>query len=320
MRLNIPDELSYELEGDRVRFTIDGVSTDWIVCDDSFIGRIDANNLNRAFVTQHLKKEIEMKNVLDEGIRFLKAKKYSKAIGEFDRVLFYDEDYGEALLNKSYSLRGQKHFVKSLRFYKRAINADGDLKDVEYHKTLLKEANGERNDFPKLKKNIYAGDEYFARGEFSKAVESYDRALENPSGFKDKILSKLLSKKATALLKLKNFDDALICFKKSQKAGRNDYAAYGEGVCQYSLGLEVTDRFRNQLDITKRQMLKQVSILNDLGFFTESLKISDYLYENHYSVDGFYLRLLGERKLALDGLNINSSEIDEIMNIIKVNS
>lgn len=49
-------------------------------------------------------KEIEIKNILDEAIRFSDLKKYSKAIKSFDKVLFYDPMYGDALLNKSYAL------------------------------------------------------------------------------------------------------------------------------------------------------------------------------------------------------------------------
>ena len=114
-------------------------------------------------------------------------------------MLFYDPEYGEALSNKSYALYGQNHFVKSLRYYKRAVEADESLKNMEYHKLLLGKSNEERQHFPKLKLNIYAGDEHFASGEYQKAVDSYNRALMNPSKFKDKILSKLLNKKATTL-------------------------------------------------------------------------------------------------------------------------
>ena len=70
----------------------------------------------------------------------------------------------------------------------------------EYNEALLKEANGERDNFPKLKSDIYAGDEHFKKGEYENAIDSYNRALENPSKFKDKILFKLLNKKATAFL------------------------------------------------------------------------------------------------------------------------
>ena len=212
MRFNIPDELFFEVHDDQVKFKINDVSTNWLDKDDSFIKRIDNDNLNHELLTKHLSKEIEIKNTLDDGISFFKSEKYLKAIECFDEVLFYDPEYAEALLYKSRALFAQRHFVKSLRYYKRALKADGLLEDVEYNKLLLKEANNERDNFPKLKRNIYAGDEYFANGEFERAVESYNRALMNPSKFKDKILSKLLNKKATALLKLNDFEEALGCF------------------------------------------------------------------------------------------------------------
>ena len=200
---NIPDEVICETHDNKVRFTIGSISTDWMAEDDSFVERIDKANLNKAFPARHLAKEIEIKNTLDEGIAFLQSGKYLRAIENFDEVLFYDPEYGEALLNKSHALCGQKHFVKALRHYKHAVKCGDGLKDNDYHKSLLRQANEERDNFPKLKLNIYAGDEHFAKGEYEDAVDSYNLALKNPSKFKEKILSKLLNKKATALLKMK---------------------------------------------------------------------------------------------------------------------
>ena len=134
-------------------------------------------------------------------------------------------------------------------------------------------------------------------------MESYNRALANPSKFKDKILSKLLNKKATALLKSKDYDGALKCFMSSQEVGMNDYAVFGEGYCEYMLGRDVCEGFKTRLDITKRQMLIQITALNDLGYFRESLKISDYLFENHFKEDDLYLKLIRERKAALNNLD-----------------
>ena len=80
MNSNIPDELSLEVQNNQVRFKINDLSTDWMNEDDSFIKRIGKNNLNDEFPVKHLVKEIEIKNILDEGIRFLDLKKYFKAI------------------------------------------------------------------------------------------------------------------------------------------------------------------------------------------------------------------------------------------------
>lgn len=313
---NVPEEISYEIRSDKVRFTLNGLSTNWIGEDDSFIKRIDKDNLNEVFLTQHLAKEIEIKNALDEGISFLKSKKYPKAIERLDEVLFYDPEHGEALLMKSFALRGQKHFVKALRHYKRAVKCDGSLEDIEYYRSLMKEANDERADFPKLKSNIYAGDEYFSKGDYESAVESYNRALANPSKFKDKILSKLLNKKATALSKLNEYDEALECFRQSQIAGANDYAVFGQGRCEHELGLQINDGFKSRLDITKGQMLMQAQILNRSGYFKESLSVSDYLCKNHFKTDDFYLKLLNVRRYAMEALDMDLSEIDLIINQI----
>lgn len=309
---NIPNELDYEIEGNSVKFEIMNVSTYWISSDDSFLKRIDKDNLNKCFLTEHLIKEIEIKNILDDAIRLLNNSRFHKAIGKLDEVIYYDEDYSQALINKSYALRGEKHFVKSLRYYKRAVKVNPDFKDIEYHKLLLSEANDERSNFPKLKLNIYAGDEHFAKGEFEKAVESYNRALANPSKFKDKILSKLLNKKATALVKMEEYDEAYVCFKKADE----DYAFFGQGYCEFKLGREVNDKFKALLDVDKAHQLKQASVLNELGFYSESLEICDCLMENHFKADDYYHNLLECKINALDGLGLDSCEFGKIVDVL----
>ena len=284
---NIPDELACEINGDNVRFTFNGLSTGWMSSDDPFIKRIDEDNLNGECLNEHITKEIEIRNILDDAFSHLASEKYPKAIDGFDEVLYYDSDYAQALMGKSHALYGQKHFVKSLRYYKRVIKADESLEDRDYYRLLLEKSHEERDNFPKLKLNIYAGDEYFDKGEFEKAVESYDRALANPSKFKDKILSKLLNKKASALLQLERYGDALECFEKS----RNDFSYFGQGYCEYKLDLPVNDRFRGYLDIDKKFQLQQAIILNELGFRDESKEICDYLSENHFKRDELYFAL-----------------------------
>lgn len=291
MSLNISDELNMEIHENMVRFSVEGTSTNWMASDDLFIKRIDEDNLNRDLLVEHLKKEIQMKNLLDEAISIFKTQKFAKAIEMLDEVLFYDPEYGEALLFKSYCLRGQGHFVKALRHYKRAVKSDEFLRDNEYHMAITRQANEERSNFPKLKLNIYAGDEHFARGEFEMAIESYDRALEDSSKFKQKILSKLLNKKATACIKLNDYGDACECFGKSLEVDGNDYAIFGKGVCEYELDLDIDSGFRRCLRISKRQMLQQALILNDMGYHEESSRIADYLRKNHFKNDDIYEKL-----------------------------
>lgn len=287
--LNIPDELAYEIREGKVRFSINDISTNWMDRNDSFTERIDIDNLNPKRLTEHLVKEIKIKNALDEAVSYLDNEKYSKAIEKLDDVLYYDPIYAEALMIKSHALFGQKHFVKSLRHYKRAVKSDESLKDNDYYRLLLKSANDERSNFPKLKLNIYAGDEYFAKEEYEKAVESYDRALVNPSKFKEKILSKLLNKKGSALMKLGRYDEAYECFKKSN----NDFSYFAQGICEHNLGLEINDEFKLLLNIDKKYQLKQAIILDEMGFHEESMIICNHLYENHFKCDDFYTQLTG---------------------------
>ena len=299
---NLERQMTYEISDDKIRFYLEDISTGWLNRLDSFAKRITSDKINSDFSKKHLIKEIEIKNRLDEGLKYLENEKFPKAIECFDDVIWYDSDYGEALLFKSKALKGQKHYVKSLRNYKRAIKADDSLRDIEYHKSLLKLANEERSNFPKLKLNIYAGDEHFAKGEFEKAVDSYNKALVNPSKFKDKILFKLLNKKATALLKLDRFDEALMCFSKSLEVRHNDYAVYGLNCSRFKLGLSVDDEFKKSLGINKKQALNQIMILNKLGLFKESLMICNEILDNHFTLDELYFKMNECRYYSLSKL------------------
>ena len=292
MSVNIPDIVECEVIENKVRFSLDGESTGWMDRDDPFIRRIDEDSLNHDLLAEHIKKEIQIKNTIDEAIRLFGLAKYPKAIEMLDKVLFYDPKYGVALLNKSYCLRAQKHFVKAFRYYMCAVRTDGSLEDVEYYKALGGEADNEISGFPKLKLSISTGDEYFAFGDFESAIEIYDRALQDNSRFKQKILPKLLNKKATAYLKLEDYDNALICFKESLDAGKSDYAIFGEGICEHRLNLEVNPEFRQCLKISKRQMLCQATALRDMGYADDSLRILDFLRRNHFKEDDLYRKIV----------------------------
>lgn len=232
-------------------------------------------------------------------------------------MLFYDEGYAEALINKSYALFGQKHFVKSLRYYKRAIKVNNDLKDVEYHKLLLSCSNKERSNFSKLKLNIYSGDELFAKGEYKKALERYDGALANPSLFKDKILFKLLNKKATTLLKLNDFENALACFKESLNAKISDYAYYGCGVCQYELKLDgASESLSHANNVKKNQLLEKGLIFNEIGLYENALSTFNEIFNNHFKVDELYIKSLNGKMHAMRSLKMDMDEIEDIYSIL----
>ena len=299
--------IDIQRRGDRVRISLDDESTGWIACDDAFLKRIRPDEINPACPERHISHEIRIRNVLDDAMGLLDDEKYGKAIGRFDEVLFYDDEYVYALIGKSRALRCQGHFVKSLRYYRRAAKLG--FEDVEYYRTLLKQANGERDAFPKIKHNIYAGDEFFTQGKFQKAVESYDRALANPSGFRDKILFKLLNKKGCALMKLENFEEALECFTRSLEVKSNDRAHYGKGRCEFELELEPAKEFRRPLKIGKKLLLDQALILYESGLFEESLTVCDVLFDNHFRADDFYFRMLEIRTQNLMELHMDLAEV-----------
>lgn len=287
----------------QVKFSSGDLATSWLGPDDRFIKRIRFENLNPCFLEMHVLKEIEIKNILNDAIAFLVNENYARAISLFDEVLYYDPEYGEALFFKSKTFFKQGHFVKSLRHYKRAIKADGSLKDVEYHKLLLKKSSEERDNFPKIKRNIYAGDEYFSKGDFEMALESYDKALSNPTSFKTKILSKLLNKKATALVKLDRISEAMEVFKKSLSVKPNDYANFYTG-----LYLDV-DYLKKDLKITKKQLLLKADRLYEAGDNTLALESLNIFFDNHFKIDSDYEYALNLKLDVLKRLNADFSEV-----------
>lgn len=317
--LNIPEEhissesddkitcdfgLSVFVSDDKLRFCIDDECTSWMGADDRFTERIRFENLNPCFLKRHLVKEIEIKNVLDRGVELLGSEKYSKAIELFDEVIYYDSYYGEALFFKSKALFGQRHYVKSLRHYKKAIRADGSLKDVEYHKILLKESSAERDNFPRIKRNIYAGDEYCAKEDYDNALECYDRALADSSKFKNKILSKLMNKKGKTLIELKRVDEAMDVFRQSLNVQPTDFAYYMLGF--YSP--ETNDYLNRRLNITKKQLLSKSVRLLELGQFEYALDSLDEFLNNHFKPDEDYVLALNLKISALRQLGKDVSE------------
>ncbi|MBE6507946.1 MAG: hypothetical protein E7Z77_00885 [Methanobrevibacter sp.] len=313
----IPSEVTVKRDGSRIRFEIDGIHTDWMDEDDSFIERIDESSLNRVFLRRHILKEIEIRNLLDEGIGFLKSEECSKAIDCFDEVLFYDFQYGEALLNKSHALFCQKHFIKALRNYMKAIEASSDLEDGEYRKLLLKMSDDEKDNLPEIKQHICAGDEHFESGEYEKALKNYENALAIPSQVKEKILFKLLNKKGTTHLKLNDFESGLACFNESLNQLNNDYAWYGRGQCEYGLGLDASDSMTHAVNLDKGQLLEKAIILNEQKHYNQALETCDVILDNHFRVDDFYFRALNAKMYAMRELDMDLGEIEKIFEALE---
>ena len=301
---DISDEIRCERLDDKVRFEFDGVSTGWMSQSDPFIERISSFRLNRSCFKKHILKEFEIKSILDEGNAFLRSENNAKAIECFDEVIFYDEEYGEALIAKSHALFAQKHFVKALRYYRRGAKASSDLNDVEFHRTLLAKSGKERDAFSKLKRNIYAGDEYFSKGDYGNALESYDRALADTSRQKEKILFKLLNKKAAACIRLNDFESALACFDESLNHFDNDCAWYGKGVCEYELGHErACESLSRAVKIKKSQLLEKGLILNELECYSQAFETFSFLLENHFREDEMYIKAVNGKELAESALD-----------------
>jgi len=303
---NLALELEIDEKDNLVKIAIGDVSTKWICRDDLFIERICDENINPFYRTLHLTREIEVKNILDRGIELLNMQKYGKAIDCFDEAIFFDENYADALFNKSHALFNQGHFVKSLRFYKKAIKS-GYPKDIEYHKLLLKKSSEERDNFPKIKKNIYAGDESVAKGEFERALDFYDKALMNPSKFKSKIIYKLLNKKGLVLVRLNRIDEALESFKASNQALDNGIAYFGIGYCRHSLGEDCADSLKKAEGIDKKYLLKKALIFNDIKLYDDALDAFNLFLHNHFRLDSGFKSAIEGKMTALDNLDLEST-------------
>ena len=67
------------------------------------------------------------------------------------------------------------------------------------------------------------------------------------------------------------------------------------------------------MNLSKKQQLKQIIILNKLGFFKDSLKICDELSENHFAVDDLYLKLINEKMHSMKQLNLDISALEKVL-------
>jgi hypothetical protein len=88
--LNIPDkrisdksdnEITYDFNltvitlNDRVKFSIGDVETSFMDVNDRFIDRIQFEKLNSCFLAEHIEKEIEIKNLLDDAKAYTDMRK-----------------------------------------------------------------------------------------------------------------------------------------------------------------------------------------------------------------------------------------------------
>jgi tetratricopeptide (TPR) repeat protein len=334
--LNIPDkrisdksdnEITYDFNltvitlNDRVKFSIGDVETSFMDVNDRFIDRIQFEKLNSCFLAEHIEKEIEIKNLLDDAVGHVSHERFSKAVELLDEVIYYDGDYGEAIFYKSKALYGQRHFVKSLRHYMRAVKCDSSLRDVDYHKLLLKKSGEERDNFPKIKRSIYAGDEHFSRGEFSEALKFYEKALENPTRFKEKILYKLLNKKASSLFELGQYSEAYETFCESVEVSRNDYALFGAANSLYEshhgqINQErsrICDLLREASGISQAQLIKKAIIFKDMGEFEDCLESLDEFFSIHYRTDDDYIQALNLKLFIQKELGIDTLKTERIL-------
>ena len=307
--MNLPPQVAVAKSSDLIRIEFGDLRTNWISADDPFIERIRPDRLNRYFLCKHLSREIEMKNVLDNAAYLLDLKKYAKAISQLDRVIYYDGGYSEALILKSHALYHQGHFVKALRFYKKS-----HVEDRDYYRLLLEKSSKERDSFPKIKKNIYAGDEAASKGDYERAIEFYDRALENPSKFKKKILFKLLNKKASCLIKLERFDEALASFDVSLRVHENDFAHFGKAYSQNRLGLDCLDELKMAESIDKGCLLIKANILNEFSQYGDALDAFNAFLDNHFAIDSDFVSAIEGKVTALDSLGLNSADLKAVLN------
>lgn len=284
----IPSQVTVFKENGKVKLEFMNCSTGWLDEDDYFIKRLDNINENR--LEEHLIKEFEVKNTLDNAIE-------NSSVKMLDKVLFFDENYLDALVFKSKIFKGQKHFIKALRTYRKAIR-HGLVADDEYLKELQGLAVSERNALPEIKKSIFNGDHAFRHGKYENAIRFYDRALENPDKFKNKIISKLLNKKGEALVRLERFSEAIECFDLSVRISPNDFAYFRRGFCEYELGLGGRESLNRACEISKKHVLEKACILLDFGDFENALVCFELFLDNHFAEDEDYFKALNGREVC----------------------
>ena len=205
----------------RYRFCFEDLCTDFLDSDDEFIARISRDNLNPDFLKKHLRKEFEVRNIIDEAVGAADAEM-------FDEVLFYDPYYVTALYEKSRVLKSEGHFIRALRTYRKALR-HGLVADDDYLKDLQMRAIDDRDSLPPIKRAIFNGDHAFQNGDYDSSLEFYDSALESSDAFRERILAKLLNKKGWALLKLDKISEALECFDEAICVSGSDNAYFGRG-------------------------------------------------------------------------------------------
>ncbi len=309
---NIPSDISVIQKDGRVKLVFEDAGTDFIDSDDEFIERISIDKLNPDFLENHLRKEFEIKNKLDEAVR-------SSNIELFDEVLFYDPYYLSALVGKSRVLKSQGHYIKALRTYRKAIR-HGLAADEDYLNDLQKLAIDERDSLPEVKRAIFNGDHAFKKGKYREAVGFYDMALESTDKFRDKVLPKLLNKKGKALLELERYQEALKCFDESSRIANDDSSYFLKGYALYKLSFNAQDLkacetcleriyadnirecFERSKRITKRQLLMKAQISAELGCFDDALSYYGEFLENHFVCDDDCLKALKGREECLENL------------------
>jgi len=186
---------------------------------------------------------------------------------------------------------------------------------------LLKKSGEERDNFPKIKRSIYAGDEHFSRGEFSEAIKFYEKALENPTRFKEKILYKLLNKKASSLFELGQYSEAYETFCESVEVSRNDYALFGAANSLYEshhgqINQErsrICDLLREASGISQSQLIKKAIIFKDMGEFEDCLESLDEFFSIHYRTDDDYIKALNLKLFIQKELGIDAGKTEMIL-------
>ena len=151
-----------------------------------------------------------------KGLKSYAAKDYSASIGYFDTAIKQDPDYIDAWVHKGDAQRAAKDYNGSLESYNGALQIKNDSKSawsgmIEAYIALNRyqeasEAAAVITEIePKRKENwLKEGNLWQMQGDYERAAEKYDQALELDRNYPD-----ALYRKAVSLLALENNSGAM---------------------------------------------------------------------------------------------------------------
>lgn len=247
----------------------------------------------------------------DLGMHFRKFKKYDLALKHLDTCAILSKEYNASMLNQSY------HRAEQASIYK-------DIGDLDKAQSILINIEKLFNQTKEKGKGIksfmtvvyaYLGDVYFIEKEYGKAVNYYEKSLENNQKFKNNnsLIPTVLENLATCKFQIGEFQKAYKDLKESKKL---NYDSFNVTSRKNSSLIEIKTNYQEQLDEQKELLSKQ----KEQNFIAKILivvlvliiAISVLLFRNYVQKSNFNFerKLLKEQeKQSLHKLKTKNKEL-----------